>query len=657
MNKITLLVALIFGWSLSAQTSADTTFINTEQIQLDWFNDFDETVEFPDEDQTYSQIIMTLKLGQYNCEPGADYCHQWDYNTHIQLVIDDEVYEMGRFITPFATSGWSRFGSDWEQPYTFDVTDFYPLLKGAQTVRIHYGGYSGGFTAELEFAFIEGTPDREVLGVKPVYQFSKPYGNPDEPINESIETFTDTPPEGTVEAMMQVLVTGHGSDGTEQCCEFSSHFYDVLVNQEEIAHTEMWKDDCGENNLYPQGGTWIYDRANWCPGEKVQPFYHAFEVEPETPYDLKVEFEEYTGSGEYGSYNYGAVIFYYGETNKEIDVALTDIVTPTNNPDHFRANPSNDEPVVKVKNTGSTEVTSIDFSYGVIGYGQETHSWSGSLAAGEETTIHMTVLDALKDLAIEDIEELQTFEIEITAVNGEDDEDLTNNYRSTQFDPAPHWPGEFVIDLKVGSKMSGSFLSNTGASDISWKIYDNEGNEVIAKTDLESDTDYLDTIQLPTTDFYKFEIKNENCYGLHWWPFDQSPAYVAGSLKIKGLNGAIIPLKNYKHTGTEHDDWGCVYTQYFVGDVDLQGVEEAQPTKFTVYPNPAKEVIHIEMSGNLVPPYQVDLVNIQGRSVYHQESKEAALQVSVDQFPEGLYMLVFKDQQNQRHIEKVIIGK
>ena len=21
--------------------------------------------------------------------------------------------------------------------------------------------------------------------------------------------------------------------------------------------------------LYPQGGTWVYDRANWCPGDKA----------------------------------------------------------------------------------------------------------------------------------------------------------------------------------------------------------------------------------------------------------------------------------------------------------------------------------------------------------------------------------------------------
>jgi len=28
-------------------------------------------------------------------------------------------------------------------------------------------------------------------------------------------------------------------------------------------------EECADNPLYPQGGTWIYDRAGWCPGAKV----------------------------------------------------------------------------------------------------------------------------------------------------------------------------------------------------------------------------------------------------------------------------------------------------------------------------------------------------------------------------------------------------
>ena len=34
--------------------------------------------------------------------------------------------------------------------------------------------------------------------------------------------------------------------------------------------------DCGNNPIYPQGGTWPFDRAGWCPGTIVD--YQKFEL-------------------------------------------------------------------------------------------------------------------------------------------------------------------------------------------------------------------------------------------------------------------------------------------------------------------------------------------------------------------------------------------
>ena len=42
---------------------------------------------------------------------------------------------------------------------------------------------------------------------------------------------------------------------------------------------KLYKDDCGFNAIWPQGGAWIFDRANWCPGEAVPIFNHEI-----TPY-------------------------------------------------------------------------------------------------------------------------------------------------------------------------------------------------------------------------------------------------------------------------------------------------------------------------------------------------------------------------------------
>lgn len=66
MKKITFLFAVLWSFGLVAQqNSADTIFVNTPLIELDWYGGFDSILEFPDEEQSFRQIVMTVKLGQY----------------------------------------------------------------------------------------------------------------------------------------------------------------------------------------------------------------------------------------------------------------------------------------------------------------------------------------------------------------------------------------------------------------------------------------------------------------------------------------------------------------------------------------------------------------------------------------------------------------
>src|SRR5690625_7801888 len=86
MKKITFLFAVLWSFGLVAQqNSADTIFVNTPLIELDWYGGFDYILEFPDEEQSFRQIVMTDKLGQYNCPPTDEFCNHWVYTTTIQL--------------------------------------------------------------------------------------------------------------------------------------------------------------------------------------------------------------------------------------------------------------------------------------------------------------------------------------------------------------------------------------------------------------------------------------------------------------------------------------------------------------------------------------------------------------------------------------------
>ena len=192
-------------------------------------------VKFPNDSLTYRKIYEIFTLGEYNCPTGSTYCHQWDYTVTNYLITSADTFELSRFITPFANTGTPRFPSTWKQVYIFDVTDFYPYLVDSAKVRILYSGYSGGFTANVKFAFIEGTPEKNVEGIDPLWSGTYTYGNPSDPIANHIAQRYRTVPVNTQTSALKFTVTGHGSDNTTQCCEFSSHSYYVYLDSGIIA--------------------------------------------------------------------------------------------------------------------------------------------------------------------------------------------------------------------------------------------------------------------------------------------------------------------------------------------------------------------------------------------------------------------------------------
>ena len=657
MKKITLIIFIFFTLILSAQSgSENTTFITTDQVNLDYYGDFDSSVEFPDGSDSYREITLTCKLGQYDCPPGEQYCHQWDYTVKIELLTDDGYIELGRFITPFATSGWLRFGSDWEQPYVFDVTDFYPLLQGDQDIRIHYAGYSGGFTAELEFAFVEGTPPHNVIGIEQAYQIEHTYGDSNDPYNDYLTTFSGTAPAGTESARMKVLLTGHGNDDNG-CCEFANHYYNVLLNNSIIAEQEIWRSDCGENDIYPQGGTWIYDRSNWCPGLEVDPIYHNLSnISSGTSFDLDVEFENYNGSGSLGSYDYDGIVFYYGEMNQTVDAEVSAIIAPSNDPHYYRDNPSGSVPKIEIRNTGEEVVTAIDFSYGVRDSIQQNYSWSGSIQPLEKEIIELPELHTLTNISIEQLQGEQLFDVQILTVNNQADGNADNNLRTSEFVTAPNWPSTIVARLQT-SNLGANGYFNQSPTDVSWEITDMEGNVVASRTNADVSTLYNDEVEIDEPGFYKLKLNALFCYGLNWWVLDQSyPIYQAGYFRVTDQSNTNLPMNNYTYSGTPHDDWGCSYTQYFSVGMETLSTEKEELMSFTIYPNPAKDFININFSESFNEDYKIELIDIQGRKVYESSTQLQTNQIPVAQLTNGLYLLMLKNSSGAKRIEKVMIS-
>lgn len=654
MRIFTFFLPLILLFSpIVFSAPGDTTWVQGTQAQMSWHEKYEQEVTFPDDGKTYRKILMVFTLGKYNCPSGDQYCHQWDYTVLNSVMTETDTIEIARFITPFATQGWSRFNGNWTKDYVFDVTDYAPILKGEAVSSVFYQGYSGGFTADVKYAFIEGTPERDVIEVKQLQSGGLQYGNPNNPINDHLLVHNLISPEDAKSAELKVLITGHGMDNTSNCCEFTSKSYQIFKDDEQIATQAVWKDDCGVNQLYPQGGTWVYDRANWCPGEKVNALYHKIPgiTEGNQNYDLQMRFPNYTGSGEYGSYNISSAIVYYGEMNKVLDASLEAIISPTTEDDYFRDNPGNLLPEVLIRNTGATTITSIEFAYGVKDSVVQTYVWEGDLASLEESRVVLEESETIKAITEAGGQGEYEFFVEIVKVNGEVDEDVTNNTLTSTFKVAPVFPGDLIVEFKTGSLRYGAI------SDASWKITDSEGNIVFERNNNAVRTTYMDTVSIAEPGMYQLKIETKQCMGLKWWAGPNSVAgYKAGSFKLLSGQGSLIGMTDYPNTGQASGDFGCEYVQNFMviepGTLALTE-EDLLDKAINIYPNPAQGQINIKIN-EYTKGTTITIFDAVGKQVKELAVKDTVTNVVTSDFETGVYTFLI-DSKGVKVAKRVII--
>ncbi len=564
-------IALLCFCGTSHANVGDTTWVQSFNGQFTHYGNYDTSIAFPNGTKNYRKIYMIFTLGEYNCPGSPQYCHQWDYTVlNYVMTPGGDTLELARFITPYATSGTPGFNAAWKQHYIFDVTDYYPILKDSATMRIVYSGYSWGFNGDVKFAFIEGTPERNVLGHDKLWNSSYTYGNLASVIDSSVQAYSLTAPAGTQSAEMKLAITGHGSDQATGCCEFDNtgvgHAYTVVANNNPIAQYNM-NINCGLSELYPQGGTWAYGRAgNWCPGGLVSLAQYKLTGVSSGPYSVDLNFDDtYNGVGSYGIYTIGSSIFYYGNYNKTLDASLEDVVAPTNFEWYRRENPRASVPVVKVRNTGGTPITSILFQYGVKDSAMAQYIWLGSIAPSKDTTISLPALLALTNLSLNYATGLYGFMAQILQVNGQTDNDQSNDTITSSFNVAPTWPSTFLIKMVTNSwGASGSLGTNPSAA--SWQLTDMNNNVIASRTNNTVTTTYYDTVTLNSASFYALTVSTTNCTGLDWWADAQGygSSYTPGSFVVQDYNNGNVALPlNGNNVGSYHDDFGCGITQYF----------------------------------------------------------------------------------------------
>ena len=622
---------LLFAITLTVTINSfagDTTNIQVhDHTDMTWNGNYDEWGVFPDGSKTYRKIYLHYTMG---CASSG--CSDWDYTTKIEVLhrtgqLDTslneiiESYELARVITPYG----NVLNNNWEFTHIFDITDFASILQDSVEIRAHYGGWSSGFSATLDFEFIEGTPPRNVTSLQNIYSGGCSY------TTSSAFEQSCLPPKmfwvdaNSTQAMVKMTTTGHGFDNNIYAAEFKPIDYYVKIDGN-LTHTQFnWDPNCGENPIYPQGGTWILDRANWCPGTRAQTFDHEITnyITSSDSVEINVDFQSYSWSGtQTPSYIIDCQLFLYEGSNFTNDVEITDIIKPSLKDEYSRFNPICGKPLIKIRNYGSDPLTSVVIEYGVEGGIIHTYTWNGSLAFMEEEEVELPLLQnwgGTKDV----------FQVSLSNPNGQSDEYLDNNIMGTPFAHVPQYEEKFAVWTQTNS--GGGNVSET-----SWKFLNDDGSLYNISQTMYINTQYRDTIEFESG-CYTFIVEDTDEDGLDYWNNSDGVGYV----KLRNVPGTWFSDFNA--------DFGTnIIHNFRVGTIlSSENIFD----KLDVFPNPATDNIRLE-SAFLINS-EIKILNLLGEEIYSKTANSNSESISISAFPNGIYTIQVQEN-NTSIIQKFV---
>jgi len=477
----------------------------------------------------YQKVLMNFKL---RCPPGKP-CGEWDYLYYVFITKPGSTqrYEIMRYISPYGNGLNLGSGFTW----TMDVTDFSTLLHDSVYIdaNMHNPWDASVLQEDLEltFDFITGIPPRDVLSVQPLWNGNPQYGQP-----KSIEEFL-VPKNGYIPkeakgAKLRVTQTGHGfGQNPDNCAEFCNKKQYIKIKGERYFERDVWRETCGLNPVYPQGGTWVYNRSNWCPGAEVIPFDYELtpNIIPGDSLPLDMDMEDFTfpagGAGTPPNYVITSYLFTYTAPNLSLDASLEKIISPSLDRFFSRLNPICGSPVIRIRNGGSTPLTSLDIEYGVKGGGRAIYKWKGNLQFMEEREISLPPFD----WGLWSGENV--FEVQLSNPNGKPDEYSANNYGSSKFDVPPNFYNNLEIRLRT---------NKFAADQYEWTLKNSDGILISKNGTLSDNTNYVDSLTLPNG-CYEFRFINKLHYGLDWWATRAELGSGALSLSSKGKTLRTFP--------------------------------------------------------------------------------------------------------------------
>lgn len=522
MRSFLLLLLPSFALGLSAQDTLHVISHDRATIVTDphrGVHQYPANVAFPAADVAVRQVLLHVTFG---C-PDSMRCADWDYLDRILVhrIGTPDTFEVSRMLTPYG----GGFSKQWHFTWTTDLTDLRSLLRDSCTVIYEHGGYEPntdrGWAVTLDFEFILGTPAQPVLAVVPLYAGGFAYGNKARSIEADLPPRTVDVPAGATDLRIRVLQTGHGMNPQDGCGEFCAKHRTIKVDGDTVNVRKLWK-DCGCNPVQPQAGTWIFDRANWCPGSLNQPDIVDVPLKQGVPQaTVDIDMEPYAVDSSTAVEQICAYAILLGPPSAAHDAELQAVLEPHADQPFAAPRPLGDPARIRIRNNGSDVLKRISIRYGTKGSAPHSFTWTGMLASGASTEVELPGTIDMKP-------GLNRFFAALEKPNGKKDAWPGDNRKEGDFPAPPVLGQDLMVQLRTNREPGQNTLTLSDTGGKRWLDH--------ALGSLRADTLYTDSLHLPPGR-YTLQLTDTAGDGLEFW---YNTAGGRGTLRLLDGQGRCI---------------------------------------------------------------------------------------------------------------------
>tara|TARA_R110001592_G_scaffold6720_5_gene36139 strand:+ start:9409 stop:12792 length:3384 start_codon:yes stop_codon:yes gene_type:complete len=495
---------------------------------------------------------------------------------------EQNTFQLQNYVTPYGIGlNLGPNGFRW----VYDVTDYASLFH--DTLEISAGNQQE--LIDLKFIMIKGTPPRKAIDIDQIWLGDWQHADI---ANDVVLPSVNFALNGAAtQYKIKTRTTGHWFGGFQNCAEFCPKYHHLKINGNKEFEWLNWK-SCADNPVIAQGGTWIYDRAGWCPGTFGDTYDHELTPFVTPGSNVNIDYGmDITAGGMEGNYRTSVQLVSYGPTNFTLDARIDEIISPNDWEFHNRVNPICDDAKIVIQNTGSTTLTSLKITYNVMGGSPEIYTWTGTLnfMEREEVILPIPTQAFWVTASSENI-----FEVSVSEPNGLNDEYADNNNASAKFEMPDIFDSSFYIELST----------NLAAYENSYTIKNDQGTIVASRSGMANSTLYKDTIDLPNG-CYVFDFLDTGNDGLSFFANNDGN----GGLKFKDIP---VPLTIHSFPS----NFGSFIKYYFVMDAPT-GIEENKNADAIIYPNPSNGIYNIYLKG-FDNDTEIEVFNTLGKKVLHK---------------------------------------